>query len=132
MIKCKYIFIGNFIGVFLTPTLAILLMGVGKGVSLVNTLKKLGKLVDKHVHSIHYNSQKVIKIKYIHLYMCMCRLSRDSSYGSWPIMPENIYRRIFHRKLGEKSIGSYVALHRLQHLLRHLQKRCVLLSHVPE
>lgn len=36
---------GNFIGVFLTPILAISLMGVGQGVSLVNTLKKLGTLV---------------------------------------------------------------------------------------
>ena len=36
---------GNFIGVFLTPILAITLMGVGQGVSLVTTLKKLGTLV---------------------------------------------------------------------------------------
>ena len=36
---------GNFIGVFLTPVLVIALMGVGQGVSLVSTLRKLGTLV---------------------------------------------------------------------------------------
>lgn len=35
--------LGNFVGVFLTPILAVLLLGAGQGVSLVSTLKKLGE-----------------------------------------------------------------------------------------
>jgi sodium/bile acid cotransporter 7 len=35
----------NVVGVFLTPVLAVLVMGAGKGVSLLGTLSKLGNIV---------------------------------------------------------------------------------------
>jgi solute carrier family 10 (sodium/bile acid cotransporter), member 7 len=41
--------LGNFIGVFLTPILVIVLMGVGQGVSLIGTLKKLVRFSGLHL-----------------------------------------------------------------------------------
>jgi predicted Na+-dependent transporter len=37
--------VANVVGVFLTPILAVAVMGAGKGVSLLSTLSKLGNVV---------------------------------------------------------------------------------------
>ena len=55
-----------FIGVFLTPLLAVWIMGAGKGISLVGTLRKLGKHSYIHI--------------YIFLYICTYNLSPQCTF----------------------------------------------------